>query len=290
MTSNFIHRIRNSEPGVTCQLRLTKRWNRPVEVEDWIPMSQNHQITGANNAKDRLQISMSVAQIVESKVIFCRKSIKFWKTALISVNSHISANQWMQKHRLFGRHLVNCRHTLNLIALSLAATFATDPNSNTWQEFSCKNIFETNVQKFWLCVKFATKNMLELTLQVTNVLRTSILKNLSKMSTTSSKTLLTNWFFTEDRKKASDCAPNISVLKNIGTILINTKKAWLHKTLKIVPSSVSDVKLLSRPTKIATSAFTAMKHIALHVLATASSTIWKKWSSFFLSEDEKSLR
>ena len=200
------------------------------------------------------------------------------------MNFHISVLHLMEKDQSFGRHSVSCKHMLSLIVLNSAVTSATDPNSNTWQGSSCKSIFETNVQKFSLCAKFVTRSMLEPTSQVISALRIFTSRNWSKMSTTSSKTSLTNWSYIGDKKKVLDCAPNTSVLKNTETTQTNIRKAWSHKILKIVHLSVSGAKLLWRPMKTVTSAFTAMKRTAHHVSAIASSTTWKKWSSFFLSE------
>jgi len=281
MTKNCIHKIRSSEHGEICQKRLIKNWNLLAEVEDWTP--QNHQITEKSILVAH-QTLMFAAQIVKSKVTFYKMWTRFWKTVSISVNSHIDALKQTMMDHSFGKHLVNCKHMLSLIVPNLDVISAIDLSFNIWREFSFKNIFETNAQKFLSCVKFAIRNMLEPILQVINVLKISILRSSSKMNTTSLKILLISSFFTEDRKKGSVCVQNTNALKSIEIIQTNIRKAWLLRIPKTVLLSVSDVRQLLRLTKIAISAFIVTKHIAQHVSDIANITILKKWNSFFLSE------
>ena len=104
------------------------------------------------------QILKFAALIVKLKEISLEKSIKFWKTVLISVSSHIDALLFKETVKLFGRPLVNFKLTLNSIAQSLVAIFATETSINLWPELNSKSIFVMNVQMFYWCAKFAIKN------------------------------------------------------------------------------------------------------------------------------------
>lgn len=227
---------------------------------------------------------MSVALTAKSKEISFKKLIRFWKTALIFVSFHISVLQLTSKLQSFGKLLGSYKPMLSLIVPNLVATSAIAQNSSIKLVLNSKNTFVMNALKYLLCVKFATRNTQEQTLEAINALKISILTNSSKMNTMLLKISLINLFFIEDKRKVLVCAPNISVLKNIEIILTNIRKAWLHKTQRTVLSNVSDAKLSSLPMKIAISAFTAMKHIALHALDIANSTTSKKWNNCFLSD------
>jgi len=80
---------------------------------------------------EKLQAMTFAVQTAKLEATSCKRSIKFLKTVLISVSSHINATLKTEEERLSGRLLENFRLMLNSTALNLVAIFATEKSSST---------------------------------------------------------------------------------------------------------------------------------------------------------------
>ena len=78
-----------------------------------------------------LKTTMSAVQIVKREEISCKKSTKFLRIALISVNSLIDVILMMEEEKLSGRHLESFKLMPNILVLNLDAIYAIEKSFNT---------------------------------------------------------------------------------------------------------------------------------------------------------------
>jgi hypothetical protein len=219
-----------------------------------------------------------VVQTVRSVEISCKTLIKFSKTVLISVNSHINVIVIHKLEPLFGRlclifKSMPCMNVPNLDVISVIKN-----NSNTWLEHSFFSISRGNAQLSWFNVRSVMVNLIVLNLPHICALKICLFKSFKKMSLRYLSISQSIWWCLEDQKKVLVSAWEKNALKDSNKANQNNQvKVWLHQIQPIKLLNVRGAKQSFQVMKIASTVYIVVMDFVLLVSGTQNTLIWMSW-------------